>query len=138
MAGKLSDYEINRRLALVQTDLTGSTKPILNLFANNITPSESNVLGDFVEAGFNGYASANLDYSPSITGPVSNVYTITPPAIVFTSTGGGSNTNVYGYYVTDHTNTNLLWAERDPSAPLDMSINGATYTVTAKLTGTDA
>jgi hypothetical protein len=139
VAGKLTLYEILRRLTLVQSDLSTTTKPILHLFKNNVTPSEATVLADLTEATFPGYAAASIDFTDAtISGPVLNVYTLSPPGITFTRAAGAGGEDVYGYYVTDHLNAQLLWAQRDPAAPVDLSVVGASYTIVANLTGTDA
>lgn len=136
MTLKLTNYEIQRRLDLVKADLdTGPAK--LHLFQNNVTPTEDTVLTDLTEANFSGYAAANLDYSAA-SGIAAHVATATPTAVVFTRAAGATSNSIYGYYVTNQAGTQLLWAERDPAAPIDMSPVGATYTVTAKITGTDA
>lgn len=136
MAGKLTDAEIELSAQLRQDDLVANP-PKLMLFVNNITPTESTLLSGLTEATFPGYARQTIDFSP--TGALAaHVYTLTPVAIVFTRSAGAGGDNVYGYGVVDSTGTILLWAQRDPAAPLDMSIVGATYTVTAVRKTTDA
>lgn len=136
MAGKLTDYEIELAAELRRLDLVANP-PLLMLFTNNITPDEDTVIGDLTEATFPGYAQAMLDYSASTT-IAAHVASLTPTAIVFTRAAGAGGEDVYGYGVLDSTGTYLLWAQRDPAAPLDMSIVGATYTVTAVRKTTDA
>jgi len=135
MAGKLTDHEILLAAQLRQADLVANP-PLLALFTDNITPSETTTLGSLSECTFPGYSRQVLDYSPTIV-MVGHVAPIIPIALVFTRTAGAGGDNVYLYGVIDDTGTFLLWAQRDPAAPLDMSIVGATYTVTAVRNTTD-
>lgn len=129
MSGKLSDYEVQKSADLRRADLV-TNPPKLILFTNNYTPTTSTVLADLTEATFPGYSRHTLDFSGS-SSLASHVASLTPVAEVFTRSAGGSGQDVYGYGVLDSTGTYLLWSERDPAAPIDMSVIGATYTVTA-------
>jgi hypothetical protein len=129
MAGKLTDAEILLAAELRQDDLVANP-PLLMLFTNNFTPDEATVLSDLTEATFPGYSRQTIDFSPAAT-ITAHVAKLTPVAVVFTRAAGAGGDNVYGYGVLDSTGTVLLWAQKDPGAPIDMSIVGATYTVTA-------
>lgn len=136
MAGKLTVIEIQLSAELRQADLVANP-PLLMLFVNNITPDEDTVLGDLTEATFPGYTRQSIDFSPP-GALVGHTWVLTPVALVFTRAAGAGGEDVYGYGVLDSTGTALLWAQKDPGAPLDMSIVGATYTVTAIRKTTDA
>lgn len=100
----------------------------IHLFVNNLTPARTNVLGDFSEANFSGYA---IQAVPTWGAPAvaSHVATSQPAGVVFTVGVGGVSNNVYGYFVTDPGNSVLYWSERDAAAPITLSIVGQTYTI---------
>ena len=86
----------------------------VNLYANDYEPAPGSTIGDYTPASFAGYLEA--DFSPgdfsvaAITG--SHVAETTVPAVAFTRLVSASGlTTVYGYYVTDNTNT-YRWGER--------------------------
>lgn len=108
----------------------------VHLFVNNITPAVGDVLGSYTEASFTGYAAQSLVTWGTIT-VGSHIATMTAAANTFTRTATGTVQTVYGYYVTDNTNTVLLWAERDVNAPINIINNGDSYTVTATMTAKD-
>ncbi len=132
---KLTDFEINRRGVLLRVDLETVTTPIVHLYTNNFTPDEDTVLSDLTEATFPGYNPSAWTFDLETF--VAHVYRCFALANVFTRGAGGGGDMIYGYYVTDNTDTTLLWAERDPAAPLDMTIPGATYTVFPNWQATD-
>lgn len=111
--------------------MVNADNPVLHLYANDVTPSDSTVIGDLTEvAGATGYAPITL---------LSNQWT--------TTQGGGITTAVYseqtfafttdatsyGYYVTNASNQ-LLWLERFNGAPFDIPDGGGTISITNKLT----
>lgn len=104
----------------------------LRLFRNDYTPTDTDTLANFQEAQFPGYLAPTLAAwgAPASSGGVAQV---THPAQTFTRGAGGSGDSIYGYMVTDGAG-NLLWAERDPAAPVNMNGQGNTYTVTPVLT----
>jgi hypothetical protein len=101
----------------------------LRLFKNDVTPADSDTVGTYVEATFPGYA---VQTTPSFTvaSSVTGVAQITHPALTFLRSAGGSGDTIYGYYVTDAAGTTLYWAERDPSAPINMNVVGNSYAIT--------
>lgn len=111
-----------------------STQPwLVRLFKNDHEPARGDLLSDYEECDFPNYAvqAANLG---SVGGVVGGVGTL-PNTIANTWVrGAGSPDNdVYGYYVTDFSG-NLLFAERDPLAPVTMNDEGSRYSVILKLT----
>lgn len=92
----------------------------LRLFVNNYTPTSTDALNasDYTEMSTQGYAAITL------TNTNWTISTVIPHAVAvqaaqtFTFDGTGGDTNVYGYYITEDTSNELLWAERFPSAPI--------------------
>ena len=100
----------------------------IHLYKNNYSPVQGSVLGDFTEADYSGYASQLIS---TWTGPS----WVAPRQVLeagssktFSNTTGAVGNTVYGYYITDQ-GGNLVWAERDPSAPIDMGSAGRTYII---------
>lgn len=106
----------------------------LALFKTNITPavtdSDPTYLGAGVEADFPGYARFELD-TWTVTGPTAHITSNLETLRVFITTGTSSNM-IYGYFLVT-AGGDVLWAERDPNAPIDMTANGAVYAVVAKI-----
>jgi hypothetical protein len=100
---------------------------VLHLYKNNYTPVEGSTSSNFTEADFTGYAPVALaSWSlPVLTPPYEQV---TSAAVPFTVGTVGVGNTIYGYYVTDLGGA-LLWAERDPNAPIAMTATGNQYTV---------
>jgi len=99
---------------LLEKGLDGLTATVdLHLYQNDMAPSPSSVLGDFTEADYDGYAEETITpgtWAVFLQG-ISQAVAV-GPGIVFSPTGATTPNVVYGYYVTDNTNTRLLWAER--------------------------
>jgi hypothetical protein len=107
----------------------------LRLFSNNHTPAANDVLANYTEATFAGYAAVALA-DPGASTLSGNVATVTFAAATFTCTSGSQN--IYGWYLTDSGNTKLYYAQADPAAPVTVSSAGLnTYTVTVTLTQKD-
>lgn len=91
--------------------------PVLHLFANDVTPSDSTVLGDLTEVGTaTGYAAKTLTSSNWTTIQSAGVTTAVYSEQTFTFT---TDATAYGYYVTN-TLGDLLWIERFSGAPFDI------------------
>lgn len=133
MAGILLDKGTLYVANAINTRL-GSVSLYLALFKTNITPAITDVdatyLGTGIEADFPGYARILLG-AWTVSGPTTHVSFNTETLRVFTSTGTSSN-NIYGYFLVT-SGDDVIAAERNPSAPVDMSANGATYAVVPKL-----
>lgn len=123
----VSDAGISYQLAALIAQYNADVLRI-HLFQNNITPTKSNVLGDFTEATFDGYAAINIGTwsAPAVSGHVASS---SPPQVTFSKTAGVTTNNIYGYYVTDAANSVLYWSERDPNGPVPMAVNGDQYRV---------
>jgi len=92
----------------------------LRLYKNNYTPVAGSTFGDFTQADFSGYAEETPAFGSATV--VNGKGTIVDAAArLFIHTGGGTANTVYGYYVVDDLNNEILWAERFPS-PILMSV----------------
>lgn len=108
----------------------------IHLFQLPVAIDQSTLLATLLgaEANFTGYAVQTIN-SFSIATVAAHVATSVPNPATFTcSAGGGPINTVYGYYITDITDTLLLWAESDPAGPTTIQNMGDTYAVTAKRT----
>ena len=105
--------------------------PVLHLYANDITPSDSSVIGDLTEvAGATGYAAITLLSANWTTTQAGGITTAVFSEQTFTFTTDATS---FGYFVTDETNQ-LLWLERFSGAPFDIPDGGGTVSITTKLT----
>lgn len=84
----------------------------IRLFDNNHTPADGDVIGDYTEATFLGYAALAPTWTPGVDGAGNAMLTSDPLAYSFTA-GGGSAT-IYGYFITDPAQVpeELVGAER--------------------------
>lgn len=106
---------------------------VLRLFKNNITPGDSDVTASYTEADFTGYANVTLagsSWTVTSGDPTEASYA----QQAFTSSAGSQNQSVYGYYVTQVSSTELMWAERFSDGPYTIVNNGDEIRVTPKLT----
>lgn len=126
MSGKIPDVGLDELLDKL-LGAYGNTL-VMHLYKNDYTPVAGSTLGSFTEADFNGYASQTIT-TWSAASTSASVCSSTATALTWTKSAGGTTNNVYGYYVED-ADGELLWAERDPSAPGRLSATGDTYTVT--------
>lgn len=99
----------------------------LHLFSNNATPSDSSVLGDFTESVFTGYAVKTLSHGTWVSlGVSSHIGTFAYPTVVFSNTSGAAAT-VYGFFMTDTTNTILISAGLFDGSPITIPATTGTY-----------
>jgi len=100
----------------------------LKLFTANVTPDENTVLGDLTEAAGFGYAAKTLTGATWAVATVAGTTTASYAQQVWTFTGALGN--VYGYFLTNGAETELLWCERFTDAPYDIVNNGDQIKVT--------
>lgn len=101
--------------------MTTPTDPVLHLYNNDVTPSESTILSNLTEpSGSTGYAAVTLPGTSWTTTQVAGVTTGVFSERTFTFTTGVS---IYGYYVTNTAGA-LLWAERFGGAPFALPDGG--------------
>lgn len=121
-----SNYDLSARTTVMKT--TFGTGCHLRIFVNNLTPTPANVIGDFTEASWGGYAAISL--SGQWTGPtkiVDGEYEIVTGTYTFTKTSG-TDATAYGYYVED--GTGCLFSERF-AAPITV-VTGTSFTLQVK------
>lgn len=112
------------------TGMVAAGNPVLHLFSNDVTPSDSTVIGDLTEvATSKGYSAITLVSNSWTTTQSSGVTTAVYGEETFTFTTDATS---YGYYVTDE-NGDLLWLERFSGAPFSIPDGGGTISITAKL-----
>jgi hypothetical protein len=110
--------------------MVSAGNPVIHLFANDITPSDSTVLGDLTEVGAStGYTPITLVSSNWTTTQSVGVTTAIYSQETFVFTTDATS---YGYYVTNTANQ-LLWLERYTNAPFEIPDGGGTISITAKL-----
>jgi len=111
--------------------MVDADNPVLHMFSNDVTPTDSTVVGDLTEvAGATGYAAITLTSANWTTTQSAGVTTAIYSEQTFTF---GTDATAYGYYVTDESG-NLLWLERFSGAPFQIPDGGGTISITAKLT----
>lgn len=83
------------------------------LFKNDITPSDStNLASSFTEATFTGYSEVVLDPDEWVYATVSGKAKATYSDETLTWVCTAAPHDVYGYFVVDNSETNVIWAER--------------------------
>ena len=111
--------------------MVNADNPVLHLYANDITPSDSSVIGDLTEvAGATGYAAITLLSANWTTTQSGGITTAVFSEQTFTFTTDATS---FGYFVTDET-SQLLWLERFSGAPFQIPDGGGTVSITTKLT----
>lgn len=101
---------------------------LLRLFTNNLTPTDSTVIGNITECTAAGYSAITLTGSSWTVATVSGVSTASYPEQTFTMT---ATATVYGYYVTTLGGA-LLWIERFSGAPFNLPSGGGQISITPK------
>ncbi len=110
--------------------MTLADNPVLHLYSNNITPSDSTTKGLLTEVSAAGYHAITLLSANWTTTQAGGVTT----AVYSEQTFAFSTVaTAYGYYVTNESD-DLLWLERFTGAPFEIPDGGGTISVTAKLT----
>jgi len=103
----------------------------LHLYVNDYIPDEGSTLANFTECAAAGYAPITLTGANwTITTDTNGVTTASYPEVTFTITSG---TTIYGYYVTDNTDTQVVWAERFSDAPHQLPSGGGTERIVVKI-----
>lgn len=100
---------------------------IVKLFVNDKIPAASDVIGDYTDPTFDGYAdSAAITYLAPYVDSEGNAEVVGDPK-QFTCTGATVQDLVYGY-VVESSGGALLWAERF-DAPVPMGTAGDTLVI---------
>lgn len=110
--------------------MVNADNPVLHLYANDVTPSDSSVISDLTEvAGTTGYHPITLLSNNWTTTQVGGVTTAVYSEQTFAFSTGAT---AYGYYVTNQSN-HLLWLERFSGAPFQIPDGGGTISITSAL-----
>lgn len=129
MALNVPDVGENRILETI-VNKTAAENPVLKLFKNNITPSDTDTHLTYTEATFPGYASITLtgaSWNAAASGLI-----VFGAQQTFTCSGTATD-DIYGYYVVQATSGILLWAERDGAAPAAIRNSGDKIQITPQL-----
>lgn len=78
---------------------------LVHLYVTNVTPTDASSAGSFVECTATSYSSLAILPANWTLSTVSDVATAVSPTLTFTIS---SNQTVYGYYITDSNNGDLL------------------------------
>lgn len=109
---------------------------IVYLFQNNITVSDSTLIGALTNASFPGYAgralSSGLWAAVSYAGGIASISLTS--ALNYVCTGGSPVQNIYGGLILDSTNSVLLAAWNFASGPYPMVNNNDTINVNPTIT----
>lgn len=105
----------------------------IRLYVNDYTPTQESVIEDFEEAEFTGYVAHGVGEfaAAEIAGDVASATQDVDEEWMVTLTSGTDN--VYGFFITD-SEDNVLYAGRDPNAPVRMQVNGDEYSLKLTLT----
>lgn len=131
MSVVITEYGERKLLNLMLKEpTTANQKFTIHLFKNDITPTDTTVVGDFTEADFTNYAAVDLlraNWNNAITdsGSGKSVYNS-----AITWTAGTTGNTIYGSYVLD-VSGNLIFSRRF-SSPRTMN-NTNTLTITPEL-----
>lgn len=111
--------------------MVNADNPVLHLYSNNITPSDSTVIGDLTEVDpLTDYTAITLLSANWTTTQVGGITTAVFSEQTFTF---GTDATAWGYYITDESNQ-LLWLEKFSGSPFSIPDGGGTISITTKLT----
>lgn len=111
--------------------MTLADNPVLHLYANNVTPSDSTIKSQLTEVNtLTGYVAITLLSANWTTTQSGGVTTAIYSEETFAFTTDATS---YGYYITNESDE-LLWLERFSGAPFEIPDGGGTISITTKLT----
>jgi len=116
-------------------NFTPATNPVLHLYENNLTPDDDTCVGcgppdEVTEATAAGYAAITLTGTNFTIATSGGITTAEYADVTFTFT---TNATIYGYYVTNTSETAVLWVERFSGAPFSLPTGGGTIQITPKV-----
>lgn len=120
MALNVPDVGENAILEMI-VNKTAPQNLVVELFQNNITPSDTDTKATYTAATFPGYAAIALT---GATWSTASGGSIAYSAQQTFTCSGATSQSVYGYYIYQTTSNILLWSERDASAPFSITISG--------------
>lgn len=105
------------------------------LYTNNVTLSDTTVIGDFNKvAGTGSPSPAEKTLSSSWTYSSGTATYNSGTSVDFVFTGSPSGFTIYGYGVENSAGTAILWAEAFSTGPFSIGISGGTISVILKIT----
>ncbi len=114
-------------------DLLDGVTTYYHLFSNDLTPSATTILGDFVEPMWPAYAPRTVtSWTPALT--IAGRAVATADQQLWTRGPIGPPGLVYGYFVTDGSLGPLLWCERRAAGPVSMQMPGNSVLILPRLT----
>lgn len=131
MAGFLADNGVKQIAAECRANWN-ATALKLGLYKSNTTPTVNSILANFTECDFAGYVRQSITgwTAPTVA---ANIASMTADPKTFTRSSTGAAQFIYGYLIIDNAGTVLYAAERDPNAPITVTVLGDSYTVTPGL-----
>lgn len=99
----------------------------LRLYQNNHVPANADVVGDYTESTFPGYAGIPLAGWSAAVLNSSNKAETELPMQIFTAGVIVTPQDVYGIFVTFNPTGALVYAELDASGPITISTPGQSY-----------
>jgi hypothetical protein len=103
----------------------------LHLFSNNMTPTANNVLADFTECVYSGYAPATIVWSGAFY-DINGIAVSSGGESLFAQVGATGDF-CYGAFLTDSAGTHLLWAGNLDSPPFTFVSTGDTLPLVIKM-----
>jgi len=95
-----SNKQLQDVIDYIRGTFLNTANSYVRLFKNNFTPTPANVVGDFTEATFTGYAAVQVNSKfGSPYKVIDGEYQTDSSAFTFSCSGGSSQT-VYGWYLT--------------------------------------
>lgn len=124
--------DVHGEILLLQyiVGMANADNPVLHLFSNDHTPSDSTTIALLDEVSSTGYTPVTLLSSSWTTTQSGGVTSAVYSEQTFTFL---TDATAFGYYVTNQSDQ-LLWLERFSGAPFDIPDGGGTISITAKLT----
>jgi len=111
----------------------GSEELILRLFKSNNQPGQTDILGDYTEANFVGYAAIQIasgDWTVTSGSPSQAA----APQQIFTSSQNQTQQRIYGYYYTRAVSGDLVAVERFSDGPYTVAALNDRVRVTPQIT----
>lgn len=124
-----NEGEVELLSRLLNKNTTGNV--VIRLYTNNHTPDEADVKSTYTESTALGYAAITLVGATWTVATAAGVTTATYPQQTFSYTAG--EPSVYGYYVTDLSNSVLLWVEAFTDGPYVVPSGGGSIKIIPKI-----
>lgn len=117
---------------MLEKALNAGNNITLKLYANNVTPAESDTAGVYTEVSGGGYASKTLTAGSWTVSGAADPATASYVAQVWTFSGAIAS--IYGYFMIDASSGVLIAAERFSDGPYAIPSGGGTLTLTPTIT----